>query len=1284
MKVVVNLLLLLSLLIFNPVPSSLTFECNILQWNCRSISKTNQHLIHFLATSPINYNFICLQSLATEENKLPFINGFTYPPNVSNSEGRVQTATYVSTKIKCKHVPSPMPNVPQYFFSTTVQTKINGHTTNIVNLYYPQGYKPAYNSLHSYEWLASLPTTESWIVVGDFNVRNKLWEDHCPLPSHQGAHRLINSINNSNLLLLNDGSKTRYPHRHTDTASAIDLTLASPNLLLNQQWYPHSDCLLSDHKPITIQLCVPIEQNNSNIPAKKNYDKANWTLFQSILSKFSTNSLYDQNLETHYNNIRQAILQASDAAVPTLSPNGAKRPNSKPWWNDAVCIAIKQRKKACTNFDINPTEHNHILKKQAEKQSEAAIKQAKRDYFNNEQIVNFTDLGKAWKRLGRLKNNGKFREPRVYDKNNKITTSASETAEVLAETFAKASQTSSLSPQEQDRRQGQQYPGKSSDNSHFINAPLKHAEVVEAIMSIKKVKKATGGDPISYQLIKKLPPTFTTILSDFYSRCWTMGEVPQAWRHAEVVGIHKPGKPARNPASFRPISLTPHLGKVYERIVKARLEYYLEKNNIIPQFQAGFRKHRSCMEQVVKLASHVRRAFARKKITYATFFDIKGAYDSVWHGRLLKKLHDLGIEGNLYNFILAFLQNRTMHVRVGSSLSRVHRLDMGVPQGSIIAPILFNIMLHDISKLPLSDTNISMYADDIAIWSSPIPRKSQQASKYLLSHQSNTNRITEYLLDNGFTLSPDKCEFMVFARTKTSNRVLSILNTIKEPVSSYKFLGVIFSFNLHWKRHIEHIVQKAAKSLNFIKSIACQGWAREPRFLVHLVQTLVRSRLTYGMEAFYTIPTYLLKLLERLEMKALKVALGVPRYAINRFVYRDVGWLPLDYTIQLKAASLLANMYANSNLPYTEFQSQHEDDYPEQRPHQQTCMSIYSYVQPLLTIAGLALSEITHRPSCFVPRWEWVTPSFDLSLHLHFSKSHNPNLIKVAALEKIYSHKSHLQIYTDGSKLSDSQIGCSFYIPGLKVQKYFRLNSHISIFSAELWAILEALSYINNLPNPPISMVIYTDSLSSLMALQGNPSNRTELLLEIRFLLHQIIIKGTFIIFAWIPSHCGIPGNDQADRGAKSAATGISGGRVNIGLSIREAKAVFKQALYRGWAVELKEYTATRSQDHNIVKGGLFLGVPRSISSRIYRLRTYSPYCKYRNIQCQCGIKLTQEHIFQPCSFIQKEIQEYLDKLKAKNMTHASDSVLCGAGGDWSPLVWLAEALGRSYLGHLI
>ena len=150
------------------------------------------------------------------------------------------------------------------------------------------------------------------------------------------------------------------------------------------------------------------------------------------------------------------------------------------------------------------------------------------------------------------------------------------------------------------------------DDSLAVNSPLTCTDLRRALASIKKVKVSNGVDTVSYRMLKEAPESFLKILLDFFQRCWDGGTIPAGWKHAIVVPIHKHGKPRKELGSYRPISLTSHLGKVYERVIKNRLEYYCESKKVFPVCQAGFRRGRGVTDHLVKLGEHVGRAIGER------------------------------------------------------------------------------------------------------------------------------------------------------------------------------------------------------------------------------------------------------------------------------------------------------------------------------------------------------------------------------------------------------------------------------------------------------------------------------------------------------------------------------------------------------------------------------------------------------------------------------------------------------------------------------------------------
>ena len=924
------------------------------------------------------------------------------------------------------------------------------------------------------------------------------------------------------------------------------------------------------------------------------------------------------------------------------------------------------------------------------------VNNAKKEYwqsFCTKEVSSFKDSKKIWKKITDMKNSTRLPSYPIKIDGTHFPSNLDK-AETFVEFFSKNSRKEGLSVMDKTYREEQEKSMRNANsifsNDLYINAPITITELRNAISAINNKTCSVGIDVISNEMINHLPENAIIFLHKLFKKCWEEGSIPQLWKDSIIVPILKAGKQNNDKNNYRPIALTSHTCKLLESIILKRLLHYCDENNIIPKNQAGFRKERSATEHLVKLSTQIKHQFARRKSVLATFFDVRKAYDQVWHCRLLQKLKNIGLSGNISQYIENFLNNRTMSARVGKTYSTARKLEMGIPQGSIIAPLLFNILIYDMPKIVSNNTTLVQYADDICMWMNvtlkkSTPLRSQNHTKKI--YQASLNSLAQYMATNGLSLSQEKTNMILF-NSGDSPANLPIFHLDGKPLDykqNVKFLGVIFTQKLTWNMYFDHMLTKARKSLNMLKIISKLPWGMDVESLIHLSTALIRSKLTYGQEVYFSAPKYLLKKILSLDCKAYKLALGVPTHTSNKEVYETTGILPLDNYRELATCKFVVRASSKLNYIEKELKLRSDLDFPKRAVKISSQTTIATYTQNLIGTAGIRLEEMSKRPPNIpIPPWEIPKPYFDTN-YTDMKKDENTNILTSVFKTHSYNkYRDHLQIFTDGSVLDNKNVGAAFVIPALRIEKFFFLGNNLSIFTAELTAVMTALECLLEFSNTISKAVIFVDSKSVLSTLDSfNTKGRPDLVFEIYNLLYHLSMKNTVIEFCWVPSHCNIHGNEMADRAAKKGAT-KSNNFISLPIlpsvdeSYRRLEKTSSGKNPYNNIVDIKPFT----QILEIMKKNLY-GLPlyqsRQLTSLTFRLKLNSFKTRFsKNVICSCGERITQEHILFSCPVMKLFLPGSFTSV------YISEEFLPNLLQDFSVLMDIAETLIHSPLGRLL
>ena len=676
------------------------------------------------------------------------------------------------------------------------------------------------------------------------------------------------------------------------------------------------------------------------------------------------------------------------------------------------------------------------------------------------------------------------------------------------------------------------------------NTPITMTEL-QCVINRKK-NSSPGEDAIQYPMFKHLPHNALEILLDFYNKIWTSGEIPKDFKHAVITPIYKTDKPVSDPSSYRPIALTDHMGKILETIITDRLNSFLEEKNIINRCQSGFQGKRQTLDHLSRIVHAVQQSSDMNRITGACLLDLEKAYDLLWREGCLEEVDKCGISGKMYNYILNFLENRTFQVRINGSLSETYVQQNGVPQGAVISPTLFNILINSVTKLEKRFPHISLalYADDSAIYIKPdfAPRRNGKSKDFINAAikklQYPTNELIELLKSKGFKVNVAKTQCILFRTKKKIDNHITLDGKKIKLSDSVKYLGVILDRRLTFTEHIDNIlIPQGEKGLQIIRYLRGKKWGLKSTYLKQLYQNYVQPKMSYGEELFeeqikrgQVVGKAAQTRLDRVQNRALETITRCVQGTSALAMSILTGILPLAVKRKEKRINLWCRLIHNDKNPAREIYGKEWVTHKRSnRQGKETGIS--RNTTKVITEMGLHENMVAQKINrC--DYWNLGNIEIDTSLSKTISKSKDSSeKSHKVAMEHINSkYKNHKIIYTDGSK-EGIEVGAGIYDSVLDSPHSYKLNNYLSITSAELIAILLAIKHSETSVGEEI--LICTDSLGSCQALLSGvrSGSRPDLVMQI---LKAVTLSNKKITICWIPAHVDIEGNERADQAAKA------------------------------------------------------------------------------------------------------------------------------------------------------
>ena len=672
--------------------------------------------------------------------------------------------------------------------------------------------------------------TES-IITGDFNATSSSWWSN-DTNTLEGTNLYSLTSSNNFSQLINDPT-----HIQRNSSSCIDLIFTDrPNLAVNSEVHAslHPNCHHQVvHTSINLNIFYPPPYHRliwdykkaDSVKIRKGLDLINWErLFNN------------KNINEQVSILNETILNLFSNYVPDkYITTDDKDPV---WMNETIKLKIKAKDNMHNKYLQNGRfESDFVLLETLITELNELIATTKALHYENlgKKLNNPLLQAKTyWSILKTFYNGKKIPLIPPLLVNDKFVTDMKTKADIFNKFF-----TEQCTPLKNDSKipTNQIFLTQSRLSSLDFNED-KTLKIIRAL----NIHQAHGHDDISIRMIKICDKSLLKLLTILFQNSTKSSCYPVIWKRSNIIPVHK-----RNDKqlvkNYRPISLLPIFGKIFEKIIFDRLYNFLLQDELLNPNQSDFRPSDSCVNQLIAITHEIFEAFDCNPSleVKSVFLDISKTFDKVWHEGLLYKLKSMGISGELYNLLENYLSDRFQWVLLNGQASSWRPVLAGVPQGSILGPLLFLIYINDLPNELKS--NAKLFADDTSLFTI-VKDKTESAN----IPSNDLSEISKWAYDWKMLFNPDPCkpaQEVVFSRKKKTQRHPAIsLNNIQVERTSYqKHLGLLLDEKLNFKQHVDSAVLKMNKGISVIKKLR---YSLPRKSLLTIYKAFLQPLVDYG------------------------------------------------------------------------------------------------------------------------------------------------------------------------------------------------------------------------------------------------------------------------------------------------------------------------------------------------------------------------------------------------------------------------------------------------------
>ena len=631
----------------------------------------------------------------------------------------------------------------------------------------------------------------------------------------------------------------KYTRISTHSATIID------NILTNdktRQGYI-IPCSFTDHFAI-IKTSTTRINTNIKTSLTRNFSKQNIQKLKDHLQNTNWNDILNNNNTINASeSFHSKLVNAYNTCIP-LKESKKRKNKTEQWYTAGIRNSEKIERKLYTKKCANPTPVN--IKKHREYKShlDKIKRKAKRNFTYERFRRANNDARKTWEIIKETtQKKGKSELSDHFKIQNKETDNKDEIANEFNRYFNQIGNKLATKIKE-PKKSYIEYSKKCKTNKTFKFTPTTTTEIINIGRKLKP-KSSCGPDNIPSRILKEIIPDIAKPLKHIINLSLESGNVPSFLKESTIVPIYKDGD-MTDLGNHRPISLLNSISKIYEKIVHKQLYNYLVNNDILTDKQFGFRNNSSCEHAMTNLLNNIEDNLKNKLITNLIFIDLSKAFDTISFDILLHKLRNYGIKNTELNWFRNYLTDRKHRTNFKTTLSDILISMTGVPQGSILGPLLFLIYINDLAD---NVKGTLLYADDTTI-------QTQDENPNKLTKDTNNKLETavDWFKANKLTLNNKKTRSMTICKGTTPNLNIKLDNDYITEISNnssekyFKFLGFRMDNKLTWKHHIEH-VEKKLNIANYILATTKNSYPKHVKRMIYMA--LGQSHIEYGLPIWF-------------------------------------------------------------------------------------------------------------------------------------------------------------------------------------------------------------------------------------------------------------------------------------------------------------------------------------------------------------------------------------------------------------------------------------------------